>query len=83
MATQSSVLAWRIPMDRGAWGVTWGCKESDMTEITWPTQPVRLGQRRGFQSIMGDWSPFLVLKMLSSKREWVRRIQNCSLWSSE
>ena len=22
MATQSSILAWRIPMDRGAWGAT-------------------------------------------------------------
>ena len=35
MATHSSILAWRIPMDRGAWqaevpGV--GCKGSDMTE---------------------------------------------------
>ena len=29
MATNSSILAWRIPMDRGAW---WGRKESDMTE---------------------------------------------------
>ena len=34
MATHSSILAWRIPMDRGAWwavvhGVT---KESDTTE---------------------------------------------------
>ena len=27
-ATHSSILAWRIPMDRGAWGY----KESDMTE---------------------------------------------------
>ena len=33
-ATHSSVLAWRIPMDRGAWWamVHWGRKESDMTE---------------------------------------------------
>ena len=42
MATNSSILAWRIPMDRGAW---WAivqsvvqsqtcCKESDMTEAT-------------------------------------------------
>ena len=33
MATQSSILAWRIPMDRGAWqGCSpWGRKESDMT----------------------------------------------------
>ena len=34
MATHSSILAWRIPMDRGAWWATvhWGRKESDMTE---------------------------------------------------
>ena len=29
MATYSSILAWRIPMDRGAWQAT---KESDMTK---------------------------------------------------
>ena len=33
MATLSSILAWRIPMDRGAWGYSsWDCKESDTTE---------------------------------------------------
>ena len=34
MATHSSILAWRIPMDRGAWRVTvyGGRKGSDMTE---------------------------------------------------
>ena len=33
MATHSSILARRIPMDRGAWRATmWGCKESDVTE---------------------------------------------------
>ena len=34
MATHSSILAWRILMDRGAWRATspWGHKESDMTE---------------------------------------------------
>ena len=32
MATHSSILAWRIPMDRGAWKKTWGCKELDTTE---------------------------------------------------
>ena len=35
MATHSSILAWRVPMDRGAWyqGYSpWGHKESDMTE---------------------------------------------------
>ena len=34
MATYSNILAWRIPMDRGAWQdySPWGRKESDMTE---------------------------------------------------
>ena len=31
VATHSSVLAWRIPMNRRAWRAT-GCKESDTTE---------------------------------------------------
>ena len=32
MVAHSSILAWRIPMDRGAWQATWGRKEWDMTE---------------------------------------------------
>ena len=34
MATHSSILAWKIPMDRGAWKTTihGGGKESDTTE---------------------------------------------------
>ena len=33
MATHSSILAWRIPMDRGAGQICpWGCKESDTSE---------------------------------------------------
>ena len=34
MVTHSGVLAWRIPMDRGAWQAAflWAHKESDMTE---------------------------------------------------
>ena len=35
MATHSGILAWRIPMDRGALSATpWGHKESDTTEVT-------------------------------------------------
>ena len=35
MATHSGILAWRIPMDRGAWQATvhvYGVSESDKTE---------------------------------------------------
>ena len=33
MATHASILAWRIPVDRGAWWVTvHGVTESDTTE---------------------------------------------------
>ena len=33
MATHSSILAWRIPMDRGAWwAIVHEAAESDMTE---------------------------------------------------
>ena len=32
MATPSSILTWRILMDRGAWRGPWGRKESDTTE---------------------------------------------------
>ena len=37
MATQASILAWRISMDRGAWQAAYspqGWKELDMTEAT-------------------------------------------------
>ena len=34
METHSSILSWKIPMDRGAWGATvyWVTEKSDMTE---------------------------------------------------
>ena len=32
MATHSTILAWRIPMDRGAWrAIVYGVSKSDMT----------------------------------------------------
>ena len=36
MATHSSILAWRIPVDRGAWQANspWSHKELDMTEAS-------------------------------------------------
>ena len=41
MATHSSILAWRIVMDRGAWQTSlWGRKELDTTErLSTTTQP--------------------------------------------
>ena len=41
MATHFSILAWRIPMDRGVWRTTyspWGHKELDITEWLTHTQ---------------------------------------------
>ena len=39
MATYSSILAWRIPMDRGIWQATvLGLQELDMTECLSTTQ---------------------------------------------
>ena len=36
MVTHSSILAWRIPMDRRDWQLQFmGCKELDTTEATW------------------------------------------------
>ena len=34
MVTHSSIVAWRISMDRGAWWAPKGCKELNMTEAT-------------------------------------------------
>ena len=39
MATHSSILAWRIPMDRRAWwAAVWGHKESNSTQQLHPAQ---------------------------------------------
>ena len=43
MATHSSVLAWRVPMDRGAWQATdHGVTESDTTEQLSPAHMVKV-----------------------------------------
>ena len=44
MATHSSILAWRIPMDRGAWRATvhGGHEELDVTEVTLHTWAARV-----------------------------------------
>ena len=36
MATHSNILAWRIPWTEEPGGaiIQWGCKESDMTDVT-------------------------------------------------
>ena len=43
VATHSSILAWRIPRDRGAWGG----KESDMTEQLSTAQLQLLEREKG------------------------------------
>ena len=49
MATQSNILAWRIPMDRGAWQATvhGARKELDITEQLRTAHEDSRGQRRG------------------------------------
>ena len=43
MATHSSILAWRIPMDRGAWQATvYGVTELDMTEQLSTQKPFQI-----------------------------------------
>ena len=65
VATHFSILAWRIPMDRGAWRAPWGHKESDTTE--WQSK----AQTSSFQlsyilnywvvSIFQGWHQWLLL----------------------
>ena len=56
METHSSILAWRIPMDRGAWRVAvhGGRKESDTTE------------RLSTQRLVLDFLPLLLVLSIDS-----------------
>ena len=51
--SHSSILAWRIPMDRGAWWAcsSKGCKESDTTKATYHSQTQFTNEQR-------TWSQF-------------------------
>ena len=64
MATHSSIPAWRIPMDRGAWQATVHgvCKESDMTEQL-STSSLSCGM---WKLCCGMWKILLRLQGLSS-----------------
>ena len=51
MTTHSSILTWKISMNRGAWLAAyspWGCKESDTTEQLSTPQQYRLSSFHGF-----------------------------------
>ena len=51
MATHSSILAWRIPMDRGAWqAIVYGVTKSR-------TQLKQLSMRTGLSHDAGQWQP--------------------------
>ena len=72
MATHSSILAWRIPMDRGAWRGTvhGGHKELDMTE--WLSTAHLTGMLRHpgeplLPSLVSHCPPFLGCTLSSSR----------------
>ena len=63
MATHSSILVWRIPMDRGAWRVIVPCPQSDMTEQLSTARDFRGGTK-------GPW-PCLMAKLLLFCLAWL------------
>ena len=69
MATHSSILAWRTPMDRGAWLQDYssqGCKQSNTTEATQHAHT--MGQEEvKLEEWRGEWSG--VFSYCSSERE--------------
>ena len=69
MATRSSTLAWRIPMDRGAWQGIF------LFEIPWAEKPGGL-QSKGLQRVRHSWSN-LHARMLISIIYIEREIKKC------
>ena len=52
MATDSSVLAWRVPRDGGAWwAAICGVTQSDTTGATWQQQQQQREWKQFFNSI--------------------------------
>ena len=59
MVTHAGILAWRTPMNRGAWWVTWGHKELDTTEqLSTHLSIKNLLHARHFLSSYGLESPY-------------------------
>ena len=90
MATHSSILAWRIHMDRGDWqAIVWGRKESDTTERLSTSQtlcaqrflptPYRARTSRprvclSAASFFGDLIEPLTWDSVSSSVQWVQSL---------
>ena len=74
MATPSSILAWRIPMDRGAWPATvHGVIESDTTEqlsTPYPSKENREGYTEAVSlpPFLGAKNPILFLSLSSGQK---------------
>ena len=61
MVTHCSILAWRIPTDRGDWRGPWGHRESDRTEATWPPRSSGCTNESHRQGGYEQWSSFLTV----------------------
>ena len=80
MATHSSILAWRIPMNRGAWWVAvhGGCKEPDTKEkLSTGQHSPRKGyvsfQQRTSRWLEGVGEQVLVAVLIPTAEETLRR----------
>ena len=72
MATHSRILAWRIPMDRGAWRAPWGRKESDTTEPPPLSHRAKLSSGSGSTDAFGDFSKIRFGRKVGQKLDWCR-----------